>query len=297
LPLNAAGSSSSWQHGTAMLKTSLLVLGGLAAGLTIALWLQPAAEQAPPIETAGGATSTVRARDESAGRLAALERALDEEIVQRTALEDRVAELALQLEALGERPALAREPGGAGPGQEPQANIREIRAREQAVRRGGGEPAGRQFVDQLIAEGFAPDRAEWLVRRTEELRMQALQAQYDAQRNGRPVDPAAGMQSLRTELGDADYERYLKASGRPSAVPVREVLASSPAERSGLQPGDEIVAYAGKRVFDMRELNELTLEGTPGESVVVDVRRDGQNVQLVMPRGPIGIFGGGFRGR
>jgi hypothetical protein len=115
LPLNAAGSSSSWQHGTAMLKTSLLVLGGLAAGLTIALWLQPAAEQAPPIETAGGATSTVRARDESAGRLAALERALDEEIVQRTALEDRVAELALQLEALGERPALAREPGG-GPG-------------------------------------------------------------------------------------------------------------------------------------------------------------------------------------
>jgi hypothetical protein len=297
LPLNAAGSSSSWQHGTAMLKTSLLVLGGLAAGLTIALWLQPAAEQAPPIETAGGATSTVRARDESAGRLAALERALDEEIVQRTALEDRVAELALQLEALGERPALAREPGGTAPGQEPQANIREIRAREQAVRRGGGEPAGRQFVDQLIAEGFAPDRAEWLVRRTEELRMQALQAQYDAQRNGRPVDPAAGMQSLRTELGDADYERYLKASGRPSAVPVREVLASSPAERSGLQPGDEIVAYAGKRVFDMRELNELTLEGTPGESVVVDVRRDGQNVQLVMPRGPIGIFGGGFRGR
>ena len=41
----------------------------------------------------------------------------------------------------------------------------------------------------------------------------------------------------------------------------------------------------------------VTLEGTPGESVVVDVRRGGQNVQLVMPRGPIGITGGGFRGR
>jgi hypothetical protein len=47
----------------------------------------------------------------------------------------------------------------------------------------------------------------------------------------------------------------------------------------------------------MRGVNALTLEGTPGESVVVDVRRADQNVQLVLPRGPIGIFGGGFRGR
>ena len=127
--------------------------------------------------------------------------------------------------------------------------------------------------------------------------MQALQAQYDAQRGGRPVDPGAGEQSLRTELGEADYERYLQAYGRPTAIPVRDVLASSPAERSGLQPGDEILAYAGKRVFDMRELNALTLEGTPGESVIVEVRREGQSVQLVMPRGPLGITGGGFRGR
>ena len=118
--------------------------------------------------------------------------------------------------------------------------------------------------------------------------MQAMQAQYDAQRGGRPVAAPAGQQTLRAELGDADYERYLQADGRPTTIPVRDVLASSPAERAGLQPGDEIVAYGGKRVFDMGELNELTLEGTPGESVVVEVRRDGQSVQLVMPRGPIG---------
>ena len=286
-----------------MLKTSLLVLGGLAAGLTLAFWLPLAPEQAAPLDPgAGDAASTFRASaDASAGRLAALERALDEEIVQRAALEDRVAELASQLETLGEAsgtaPERRAENGGGAGGAEPPPNIREVRARAQAERFGGGQQAERRFVEQLISEGFAPDRAEWLVRRTEELRMQALQAQYDAQRSGRPMDPAAGMQTLRTELGDADYERYLKADGRPTAVPVRDVLASSPAERSGLQPGDEIVAYAGKRVFDMRELNALTLEGTPGESVVVDVRREGQNVQLVMPRGPIGIFGGGFRGR
>ena len=155
------------------------------------------------------------------------------------------------------------------------------------------EEAERRFVERLIGAGFPPDRAEWIMRRTEELRMEALQAQYDAQRGGRPVQP----KTLRAELGDADYERYLQADGRPTTIPVRDVLASSPAERSGLQPGDEIVAYGGKRVFDMGELNALTLEGVAGESVVVDVRRDGQNVQLVMPRGPLGVTGGGFRGR
>jgi S1-C subfamily serine protease len=125
--------------------------------------------------------------------------------------------------------------------------------------------------------------------------MQALQEQYDARREGRPPAGDVGLTTLRTELGEADYERYRTAMGQPTSVGVADVLASSPAERAGLMPGDEIVAYGGKRVFDVGELNALTLEGTPGESVVLDVRRDGQNVQLVMPRGPIGITGG-FRG-
>ena len=45
-----------------------------------------------------------------------------------------------------------------------------------------------------------------------------------------------------------------------------------------------------------KQLNALTLEGTAGESVVIEIRREGQPLQLVMPRGPLGIFGG-FRGR
>ena len=282
-----------------MLKTLLLVFTGLVAGLAVAFWLAPSS--APPLAepatpTTPSRSAPVRATsDASAARLAALEDALAAEVEQRAALETRVEELAAQLEAVGEQPRFAR--GGIGPGDEPPASVREIRAREQQNRRAAEQQADGRFVEQLIAQGFAPDRAEWIVHRTEELRMQALQAQYDAQRGGRPVAPTAGEQSLRTELGEADYERYLQAYGRPTAVPVRDVLASSPAERSGLQPGDEIVAYAGKRVFDMRDLNALTLQGTPGESVVLEVRRDGQNVQLVMPRGPIGITGGGFRGR
>lgn len=281
-----------------MLKTLLLVFAGLTAGFAIAFWLQPGSapatvetEAAPrePMPVARGASDG----GASAARLAALEAALEVEVEQRTALEARVAELAAELVSFGERPIRVTRGAEAPAGGPDPAAIAEMRARFRGDPGERREEAERRFVERLIGAGFTPDRAEWITRRTEELRMEALQAQYEAQRGGRPVEP----KTLRAELGDADYERYLEADGRPAAIPVRDVLASSPAERSGLQPGDEIVAYGGTRVFDMSELNALTLEGVAGESVVVDVRRDGQSVQLVMPRGPLGVTGGGFRGR
>jgi len=284
---------------TDMLKTLLLVLAGLGAGLVLAFWLQPSSS--PPLaelETTTGLSPVMQSRaaadDAAAARLAALEDAFAAEVEQRAALEARVAELAAELEALDERPPQASP----APDQVPA--VEQVRARGRANGGASREEIERRTVEQLVAGGFAPDRAEWINRRTQELRMAALQAQYDATREGRSLEPGAalgGERTLRTELGDAEYERYLTALDRPTSVPVRDVLASSPAERSGLKPGDQVVAYGGQRVFDMRDLNALTLEGTPGESVVVEVRRDGQNVQLVMPRGPIGILGGGFRGR
>jgi membrane-associated protease RseP (regulator of RpoE activity) len=285
-----------------MLKTLLLVFAGLAAGLAIAFWVAPDAAptlaQREPASASTPVMRSVAANDPAAtARIAALEDAFEAEVDRRVALEERVVELAAQLEALGQRPARDAGPPNFPPGGPDPAVIAEARERLRRDPGARNEEAERRFSERLIANGFAPDRAEWIIRRTEELRMAALQAQYDAQRGGRPVEPGAGEQSLRTELGEADYERFLQAYGRPTTIPVRDVLTSSPAERSGLRPGDEIVGYAGKRVFDMRDLNALTLEGTPGESVVVEVRRDGQSVQLVMPRGPIGITGGGFRGR
>jgi C-terminal processing protease CtpA/Prc len=238
--------------------------------------------------------SRAAADDAAAARLSALEDAFAAEVEQRAALEARVAELAAELGALYQRPPQA------SPAPDQAAAVEQVRARGRANGGASREEIERRTVEQLVAGGFAPDRAEWINRRTQELRMAALQAQYDATREGRSLEPGAalgGERTLRTELGDAEYERYLTALDRPTSVPVRDVLASSPAERSGLKPGDQVVAYGGQRVFDMRDLNALTLEGTPGESVVVEVRRDGQNVQLVMPRGPIGILGGGFRGR
>jgi S1-C subfamily serine protease len=71
------------------------------------------------------------------------------------------------------------------------------------------------------------------------------------------------------------------------------VLQNSPAQAVGLQPGDEIIAYNGKRVFDIGELTGLTNALRPGETVALEIERDGQPIQFFVESGPIGISGGG----
>jgi hypothetical protein len=283
-----------------MVKALLLIAAGLGAGLAVALWMQSDTDL-PAVARVAPATGGTSAGDSSRGdaRLKGLEAALNAEVEQRAALEARVTELSDELATLRTRPAAASAGAPAERNANPQSGAEPGAppfARGGPFRR---DAQGSQ-VDALVAAGFAPDRAAWIDHRTSELRMQALQAQYDAQRQGKPFDPGQGFNgdgALRSELGDNDYERYLKAVGRPTSVGVQGVLASSPGERAGLKPGDEVVAYDGKRVFDLRELNTLTFEGTAGESVTVSLRRDGQTVHLTLPRGPIGIVGGGFRGR
>ena len=119
--------------------------------------------------------------------------------------------------------------------------------------------------------------------------MQAMQAQSEARRQARPPPADVEAATLRRELGDQDYERFLAARGVPTAVKVTAVLSRSAAERAGMRRGDEIFSYDGQRVFDVQDLNELALGGTRGEPVVLDLRRNGENLRLVLPRGPIGI--------
>ena len=170
-----------------------------------------------------------------------------------------------------------------------------------ATERGGAlrrlRDRDRSVADQLTAAGFSAGDAQLIETRIEELRVEAMQARYEAMRSGEPADTLRGQladstTALRSELGDDQYERFLEATGRPTSVNVSGVLARSAAETAGLQDGDQIVAYGGDRVFDIRDLNRVLLEGDPGEPVVVDVVRGGQPMQIVMPRGPLGISSG-----
>jgi membrane-associated protease RseP (regulator of RpoE activity) len=276
-----------------MWKTLLLVVAGLGAGFAIALWTQPGYPPPGADSLATVPDVAVGARTDAAmaSRLEDLESALQAEIEQRASLEQRVIDLGAELDAFRAPRQARTQNGGAGgpPAFDPASGVPNLQTIRRA--RADGNTPERQ-VERLVAAGFTPDRAAWIQKRTEQLTLEQMQAQYTARREGKPVEMIDTDSTLRSELGEQDYERYLTATGRPTTVGVFNVIAGSPGERAGIKPGDQIVSYAGERIFDVRDLNDRTFKGTPGESVMVEVMRDGQKLQLVVPRGPIGISGG-----
>jgi hypothetical protein len=147
-------------------------------------------------------------------------------------------------------------------------------------------------LQRLIAAGFSSDRADEILRKESQLRRTAVESEYAASGTIRGLNgsaPAAVSTRLRSELGDDEYARYLEALGEPTRIRVREVESDSVAANAGIQPGDEIISYAGKRVFNQRELNALMLQTPEGETVATTIMRDGQPLQLYVTGGALGI--------
>ena len=96
-------------------------------------------------------------------------------------------------------------------------------------------------------------------------------------------------EELRREMDDETYARYLYAAGRPNQVSVRRVLAGSAAEAAGIESGDVLLRYDGERLYDAGALRRSTRTGNAGETVPVEVLRDGRRIQAYLPRGPVGV--------
>jgi hypothetical protein len=236
-------------------------------------------------------------------RMTQMERRLDSVSAanaQLTAELERISDLLeSQAAAVPELPDAARSaPAVDETGAEITDELPGVQARSRFERMRRAREQG--IAEQLTAAGFSEADARHIETRVEELRVAAMQSRYEQLRGGEPTGAAPladRAATLGAELGDAQYERFLEATGRPTRVGVASVLSSSAAETAGILSGDDIVAYGGERVFDVRDLNRVLLEGEPGEPVVVDIVRDGQPIQIVMPRGPLGISSGfGRRG-
>jgi len=164
------------------------------------------------------------------------------------------------------------------------------------------QPAGRQVnqsMDKRLASmGFTPQQFEDLRRREEGAQMQQIELNDQAIREGWINSPryfeesnrlTSGADSIRRELGDDAYDRYLFASGSSNRIAVGTVIATSPAEQAGFRTGDVIKTYGGERVFSATQLVNLRSAGQIGTTVVVEIIRDGEHMQIAMPRGPMGV--------
>ena len=227
-------------------------------------------------------------------RIDALEQAISQERYARQLLQEEVIILTEELEAFR---VDAEEPPETTSNSESEPTATSRRAERREFYRRRNSPEGR--AELLVEAGFDAGIADWIVQREEALQMDALQARFEAEKNGDTEsyfrDRNSTSSVLREELGDEDYARYLSANGRPTSVGVSSVIGSSPAQTAGLQAGDEITRYDGERVFSMTDITNATMAGEPGQNVVIDVVREGINIQIVMPRGPLGITGGRSR--
>jgi hypothetical protein len=185
------------------------------------------------------------------------------------------------------------------PGRKPSASmvVEEFRKREVIA-------AKQRDTENLLAAGYSLDRIEYLRRRADELATQFRQDQADQMYRGVwPRDPERDLElatalgvdptfALKYEIGDAEYERYLRAMKRPTSVVVGEVAKGTVARSLGIMPGDEIVSYNNKRVFNSIQLRQISAPrptDTPGALVPITVRREGQLMQMSAPKGYLGV--------
>lgn len=159
-----------------------------------------------------------------------------------------------------------------------------------------------RIAEQLRAAGWSETEIESLddVRNAAALEMEKMI--YERMREASEEDRNAlrmfrAPDTFRDSLGDEKYEQYLEASGQSTAVTVRSLLRGSAAESAGIQQGDRIRRYGDVRVYDEGDLLDALIEGDPGESVTVEIERDGTVFHVTLPRGPIGTSGFGRRWR
>jgi len=210
---------------------------------------------------------------------------LDEEISERRVLEEQLEEVRAEMADLQQIlranvQAAVSANGINTASQQPRTRI------EQTVE------------DRLAASGFTAQQIESIRRREAEGVMQQIELDDRARREGWVDTPryfdefnnlTNGADTVRRDLGDDAYSRYLFASGRPNSITVGTVIETSPAEQAGLLRGDVIKSYGGQRVFSTTQLTKLRSEGVRGAPVTVEVIRDGKLMQISMRRGPMGI--------
>lgn len=94
---------------------------------------------------------------------------------------------------------------------------------------------------------------------------------------------------LENQLGESMYDSYLYASGRPNRVSVTSVFPSAQAGIAGIVSGDHIIRYDNQRIYSGFDLREATTGGNAGDTVALEVERDGKTIQFYLARGPLGI--------
>jgi hypothetical protein len=242
------------------------------------------------LATAGVASAPV----ELEAQLEALQGALAAEQQARESLALELAALEAQTHALEAQLGVERRAAAPGSTARPEASAREPDGGVESAE--ALAPRAPLFdVDALVASCMSRRDAETLRARWERYELERLQLNDRAMRLGYFMRPRHGLEhaaldaAFREEVGDDGYDAFLRATGKPNRVAVREVLPSGAGRVAGFEVGDQFERYDGLPVFSNADLQLLTASGRLGETVDVEVVRGGHPLTLRAARGPLGV--------
>lgn len=288
----------------------------VGVGLAVGVWLGWRGERGrvEPVEGRLGGSVSISAQSPDVGETTRLKRQVDlltaklaAEADQRRHLEERFEAFSAELAALrgsghetqqaaaahpesvAAAPATHAAPSGAVDPASVPAAVTSVTSMERA----------------LLAAGIDATTATEIRRRRDELSLSEVYLRNQAEREGWLDTPdfTAKMAeidrqrtSIRDDIGDEAYDRYLAALEQPNRVAVNEVMLESPAAAAGIQAGDVVLRYGDTRIFAPGELVSATRSGTAGETVHVEIIRQGQRFEVAVPRGPLGVSVAASRG-
>ncbi len=174
-----------------------------------------------------------------------------------------------------------------------EADLAEVRLRELLP----GDNPTEEEQTEILSSIFEPATVAEIQAIRDDNQLQRLELRDQAIREGwintdRFRDESNALRDgrqLRETLGDEGYDKLLVAEGRDNRVRIESVIENSAADLSGIEVGDTIIRYADDRVFQFRDLRGGTTGGVRNESVSIQVNRNGELIDLVIPRGPMGV--------
>jgi C-terminal processing protease CtpA/Prc len=154
-----------------------------------------------------------------------------------------------------------------------------------------------QQRQRLLAAGFSAQETDEIIRVVDENTLQRLALRYQAARGG---DAARSYRAelralpnsrelVREQFGEGAYDQYLYATGQPNRVVVTGVLERSAAQEAGLRAGDTLLLLDDQPVYALGDLIRISARGSEFERVPLQVLREGELIEVSVPRGPLGI--------
>jgi hypothetical protein len=266
-----------------------LFILGTAAGIAMMYSIDD--RKPAPIAAVGPVTTTIPDISNDHPMASAFMVSQDSDSERIMALEQHIELLSVRIEQLEQEVIAAKHNETEQPG--PLA-VEQTTPEDPPVRNTGQALTTENLVRAGIDEAIAAD----IIRRKNEVDLQSLELRDRATREGylgtsrysRELSALLEQDvSLREEIGDDAYDRYLYATGQSNRVSITSVMLGSSAEQAGIKSGDVVLSYADSQLFNWSELQAATTDGERGEYVNVTVLRDGQRVNLWLPRGPLGV--------